>query len=123
MIPFVLEADIELILGIVYDTSMKLDEMGALIRTARRKAGLSQAELAKRRGMSRATLSQIETGVVQEIGIRKVVGLCAEVGLTLSVTEITRPTLAETIAQAQRAKFDSATQTDRAILNYGRTKT
>ena len=102
---------------------MKLDEVGTIVRDARRKAGLSQAELAKRRGMSRATISQIETGSIQEIGIRKFIGLCAELGLSFAVAETRRPTLAEAIASAQLSKFESAVQTDRAILAYGHTAT
>lgn len=55
---------------------------------------LSQEALATRLGMSRATLSAIENGTVQEIGIRKVIALCNELGLTLQVSKGNeRPTL------------------------------
>jgi hypothetical protein len=44
--------------------------------------------------MSRATISGIENGTVGEIGIRKILSLCAALGLVLLAQEkTTRPTL------------------------------
>lgn len=94
---------------------MRLDEAGALIREARRQAGLTQAELAARRHMSRSTVSQIENGVIAEIGLRKFVGLCAELGLTFEVVPIVRPTLSEALVKARADVFHAAVRTDDAI--------
>jgi transcriptional regulator with XRE-family HTH domain len=80
-----------------------LTTIGDAIATARRTAKLSQAELARSLGMSRATISGIENGTVQEIGVRKLMALCASVGLELTVRpKGRRPTLQELRAE-QRA--------------------
>lgn len=73
---------------------MDLDEIGQLIRKARKGRKLSQGGLGQQLGMSRATISGIENGTVPEIGIRKVLSLCAALGLELLAQEKTkRPTL------------------------------
>jgi HTH-type transcriptional regulator / antitoxin HipB len=80
-----------------------LTTIGAAIGTARRAAKQSQAELARSLGMSRATISGIENGTVQEIGVRKLMALCASLGLELTVRpKGRRPTLQELRAE-QRA--------------------
>jgi transcriptional regulator with XRE-family HTH domain len=80
-----------------------LATIGAAIATARRTAKLSQAELAHSLGMSRATISGIENGTVREIGVRKLIALCASVGFELTVRpKGRRPTLQELRAE-QRA--------------------
>lgn len=62
-----------------------LFDIGSQIRHARRDRRLTQAALATALGMSRATISQLEQGTVQDIGIRKVVRLLEYLGLTLQV--------------------------------------
>ena len=75
---------------------MSLQEFGNQIREARRKRRISQAELASRLRMSRATISGIERGAVSEIGIVKFMALCAMLDLELTMTARRgRPTLAE----------------------------
>ena len=64
---------------------MNMLEIGEAIRQARREQQLSQAELGERLGMSRATISGIETGKIAEVGVRKLMALCAALGLELSV--------------------------------------
>lgn len=64
---------------------MQLPELGPVLRQARKKARLSQEELARPLGMSRATISAIEGGRCEEIGISKVVALLDMVGLELTV--------------------------------------
>jgi HTH-type transcriptional regulator/antitoxin HipB len=64
---------------------MEMLEIGQRIRNARTARKLSQGELATQLAMSRATISAIETGKVAEVGIRKVMALCAALGLELSV--------------------------------------
>jgi HTH-type transcriptional regulator/antitoxin HipB len=83
-----------------------LTTIGAAIATARRAAKQSQAELARSLGISRATISGIENGTVQEIGVRKLIALCASIGLELTVRpKGRRPTLQELRAE-QRASTD-----------------
>ncbi len=73
---------------------MDLAEIGSVIRAARKNAGRSQEQVARPLGMSRATVSAIENGTVNEIGVRKLMALCAALGLELSVAAAHgRPTL------------------------------
>ncbi len=73
-----------------------LEAIGASVAAARRSVGRSQADLAHALGMSRATISGIENGTVQEIGVRKLIALCSAVGLELIVRpKGRRPTLQE----------------------------
>jgi HTH-type transcriptional regulator/antitoxin HipB len=75
---------------------MNLEQIGVVLREARKASGQSQQELAKPLGMSRATISAIENGTVSEIGVRKLMALCAALGLSIHVSvPETRPTLFE----------------------------
>jgi HTH-type transcriptional regulator / antitoxin HipB len=75
---------------------MNLHEIGVALHDARKASGQSQQELAKRLGMSRATISAIENGTVSEIGVRKLMALCAALGLSIHVSVPNRrPTLFE----------------------------
>jgi HTH-type transcriptional regulator / antitoxin HipB len=60
-------------------------DIGAALQTARKAQGLSQTELARPLGMSRATISAIENGTFTDLGVRKLAAVCAAVGLELSV--------------------------------------
>ena len=67
------------------DASMTLTELGPLLKQARRETGLSQEQLAKPLGMSRATISAIESGRCEEIGFAKLAALLDLVGLEVVV--------------------------------------
>ena len=62
-----------------------LIEIGDNIRTERKSRKLSQEKVARDLGMSRSTISQIESGTVQEIGVRKLMKLLDYLGLELRV--------------------------------------
>ena len=64
---------------------MTLADLGPLLRQARREARLSQEQLAAPLGMSRATISAIESGRCQEIGFVKLAALLEMVGLEIVV--------------------------------------
>lgn len=82
---------------------MNLTEIGQLLKAARQKAGLTQAELADPLGMSRATISAIEGGRCNEIGITKLAALLDLLGLDLTVSERrTRPTIDDLRAERRR---------------------
>lgn len=62
---------------------MQLPEIGRLLKTARRGAKLSQQKLAQPLGMSRATISALESSRCDEIGFTKLAALLESVGLEL----------------------------------------
>ena len=75
---------------------MQLPELGPILQQARKKAGLSQQQLAAPLGMSRATISAIESGRCEEIGFAKLIALLDMVGLDVTVApRSARPTLDE----------------------------
>lgn len=59
--------------------------IGEEIRKVRKHRKISQQTLAEDLGMSRATISQIESGTVQEIGVRKLIRILDYLGLELRV--------------------------------------
>lgn len=61
-----------------------MNDIGLLIKTLRKGAGLSQAQLAQRHGMSRATISGIENNTIPEVGIRKVAAILEGLGYELT---------------------------------------
>jgi HTH-type transcriptional regulator/antitoxin HipB len=91
----------------VYTMHMDIQEIGQKLREARKSLRRTQAEVAAPLGMSRATVSAIENGTVSEIGVRKLMALCASLGLALSVAPRgRRPTLIE-LREEQRAALKS----------------
>lgn len=60
-------------------------EIGEEIRRVRKLRKITQQQIADDLGMSRATISQLEAGSVQEIGIRKVIRILDYLGLELRV--------------------------------------
>ena len=73
-----------------------LFEIGEKIRKERKFRKLSQEKMAKDLEMSRTTISQIESGTVQEIGVRKLIRVLEYLNLELRVRPAgTPPTLDE----------------------------
>lgn len=86
-------------------TPVDLAEIGSAFRAARRQHRRTQADLARQLGMSRATLSALESGRCDEIGVRKLTALLQTVGLDLFVApRAARPTLDDLRAERQREK-------------------
>jgi HTH-type transcriptional regulator/antitoxin HipB len=84
---------------------MDLAEIGILFKTARRRSRRTQHELARELGMSRATLSALESGRCVEIGVRKLTALLESVGLDLYAgPRRARPTIDELRAERRNAK-------------------
>ncbi|PID49200.1 MAG: transcriptional regulator [Proteobacteria bacterium] len=83
-----------------------MQEVGKAIRNARKQCKLTQAALSEQLGMSRATISALENGTVQEIGIRKVMAICSLLGLELLVQprQRNRPTLHTLMNEAEQRK-------------------
>ncbi|WP_340123717.1 helix-turn-helix transcriptional regulator [Methylobacter svalbardensis] len=81
-----------------------MDEIGQVIRKARKNKKISQENLSAQLKMSRATISGIENGTIPEIGVRKILSICAALGLELFVQEKTkRPTLQQLIKEQRDA--------------------
>lgn len=73
---------------------MQLTELGSVLKEARTNAKLSQEQLAAPLGMSRATISAIESGRCEEIGFAKLAALFDRVGIELTaIPRSARPTL------------------------------
>jgi transcriptional regulator with XRE-family HTH domain len=65
---------------------MNLSEIGMLVRERRLALGLSQDRLAKLAGLSRATVNQLETGTLVDLGVAKLSALMDLVGLQLEAS-------------------------------------
>lgn len=82
----------------IYDTRM-LYEIGQNIRQARKRRKLTQEQLANLLGMSRATISQIENGTVQDIGFRKILRILEVLDLELKVRPAGSPPTLDELQQ------------------------
>ena len=80
---------------------LDLLNVGGHIAEHRRRLKLTQAELARKAGISRATLDALENGRAGELGFSKVARLLAAVGLelTLQTASSRRPTLDELLEE------------------------
>jgi transcriptional regulator with XRE-family HTH domain len=74
-----------------------LSSIGSQIAAKRKAAHMSQMELARAAGVSRATLDALENGRIGELGYNKISKLLTVLGLELrlQVTGSRRPTLDE----------------------------
>jgi len=72
-------------------SSIHLDEIGVLVRQRREALGLSQARLARLAGLSRATVNQLETGVIVDLGVSKLMQLLDLLGISLRAEHPTHP--------------------------------
>lgn len=89
---------------------------GQHIREARTRAGLTQATLAARLRMSRATLSKVENGTIEELGVRKLARICDVLNLEMFVQPRRPPTLNEVYAQNRKEREAAFRETD-AVLS------
>lgn len=64
-------------------SSLRLAEIGRMVRTRREEPGLSQARLARLSGLSRATINQLETGTIVDLVVTKLAQLLDLLGLSL----------------------------------------
>ena len=62
--------------------------LGGEVRSARSRAGLTQAVLAVACGLSRQTIAQLEAGTFSDLGIRKVGRVLAQLGLRLRIETV-----------------------------------
>jgi transcriptional regulator with XRE-family HTH domain len=76
---------------------LSLSSIAELIAGKRKVMGLSQAALAQRARISRATIDALENGRLGELGYSKITNILTALGLELKVQEASarRPTLEE----------------------------
>jgi transcriptional regulator with XRE-family HTH domain len=76
---------------------LDLSSIGGQMAERRKTLKLSQAELARRAGVSRATVDALENGRAGELGFSKLTKLLAALGLELKLqtASLERPTLDE----------------------------
>ncbi len=82
---------------------MEFSKLGEVVRDARRSHGFTQGELAKLARVGRNTISEIENGSFDELGVRKIERVCAALHLSLSVGPVSLDldAVTEEIAAAQ----------------------
>ncbi|MGZ3699415.1 MAG: helix-turn-helix domain-containing protein [Bdellovibrionota bacterium] len=85
---------------------LNLISIGLQIAGKRKQLGLSQAELARKAGISRATLDALENGRSGELGFSKVTRILSALGMGLKLREETarRPTLDELMEEDRNAQ-------------------
>lgn len=87
---------------------MDLFCIGEALKQARKDKKLSQDDVATATGIGRSTLSRLESGTIEEIGIRKVIRVCEYLGVGLEVVPEGRPpTLGELLLERQIARNTS----------------
>lgn len=64
-----------------------IPSIGARVRAARKQAGLTQVQLARRAGVSRYTLVKLETGKLPDVTVKTLASILNVVGLELHVDE------------------------------------
>lgn len=74
---------------------MDMNDLATVVQRARKGKRLTQEDLAKRAGVSRPLLANLETGRLGELGVTKLLRILHVLGLDLRLTELnlSRPTL------------------------------
>lgn len=85
----------------MYTMHFMLFAIGKQIRENRKARKITQAALASHLGMSRTTISQIESGTVQEIGVRKLMRVLEFLGLGLRVRAAGQPPTLDELQEEQ----------------------
>ncbi len=85
---------------------LTLSSIGDRIAAKRKELALSQAELAQKASVSRATLDALENGRTGELGFSKITKILSALGMELKLQETgsRRPTLDELIEEDRNAK-------------------
>lgn len=97
---------------------MRIQEVGSEIRRARQARRLTQAQLARATGLSRETLNLLESGLVRDLGIRKVLAVLDQLGLNVALQQGMRPRRPDYVRMActsANVSFKSALAEDELI--------
>jgi transcriptional regulator with XRE-family HTH domain len=79
-----------------------LFNIGEKIKKERKHRGITQMKLAQDLGMSRTTIIQIESGTIQEIGVRKLIRILDYLGLELRVRAAGSPPTLDELMQESK---------------------
>ena len=80
---------------------MKLDELGKEIKLLRKEKNWSQDDLEKYSGITKRTVSKIENGFIDEVGIKKVEIILDLLGVEFSLRPKGRPKTLEELQNEQ----------------------
>jgi len=97
---------------------VRIQELGSEIRRARQARGLTQVQLARATGLSRETLNLLESGLVRDLGIRKVLAVLHHLGLGVTLQQEMRPRRPDYVRMActsANVSFKSALTEDELI--------
>ena len=68
---------------------MNFAELSQSIRAARKAQQLTQTQVSDAAGVSRKTLSSLETGKISDIGLRKLLAICTLLNLEFALQAVT----------------------------------
>jgi len=81
---------------------MRLEELGLTIKQLRKEKHYSQSDLEEYSGITKRTISKMENGFVDEIGIKKVVSILDLLGYELAIRAKARPKTLEELQDERR---------------------
>jgi len=81
---------------------MKLNELGEKIKTIRKEKKFSQADMEIFSGLTKRTISKIENGFIDEVGIKKVETILDLLGYELSLRVKDRPKTLEELQNERK---------------------
>ena len=88
---------------------MNLADIGQLVHARRTALGLSQARLATMSGLSRATINQLETGSLVDLGAAKLIALLYLIGINLDAgTRKGHQHALQSVSQSASVSYKSA---------------
>src|SRR3989304_4981753 len=97
---------------------MRIHELGQAIRNARCARNLTQARLPANRGGFPQEPNLLESGLVRDLGIRKVIAVLEELGLALTVEPVSssrRPNYLRMACAGANVRFESALTEDELV--------
>ncbi len=84
-----------------------LSDVALLLRTARKQAGLSQAEIAERAGVARTTVARLDNLSTGDLSVSALVRLLEAAGYDLKVVPVGHQRTVEDILAEQRRGDDA----------------
>jgi transcriptional regulator with XRE-family HTH domain len=103
--------------------NMSLVAIGEQIRSARKAKNLTQAELASALRMGRSTVSQLENGIISELGIRRLSQICDRLGLELIARPRNAALTLEAAYRQKKAERDEAFREADTIIREANRRT